>query len=537
MTNRFLVAAALLLCAIAAGQTESNPDLAKLRSRISALQGKLAESEKSVATLSEEVKRLDLKLEIAQKEAELVAATREEFARQLAVTRAERAASSESSQRLARAPWPAPGSCTGSAGSAISACPPRVQRRARFPRRPERLDSLARRDGSLLSRYRQMEARKEADIAREDALKSELDRLYSQGSAEVARMASLRRERETLLAREKSASTSRRDEVMALSDKAARLERLLQRLAQTSAAQAAPDPSGGIRPWRGVLDWPARGTLIETFGRHRHPKFDAWTFSNGIALGMPAGTPVRAVYSGRAIYAQWLAEYGNLVILDHGDGVFTLYAWLQSVGVSAGAYVPAGSSVGAAGWGPARGAGLCQSARSPKANTPSPGSVRGVGVPEVEGPPPFQLVSPTTYDTGEFGKTGSVCYHRHDEIRRSRLLFVDRVACGPVLAEAVRLTVRKGPGDAGPLGLLDVSRSRGRITSSRPTQTLLNGATMGCPMRSILFLLRRPRRAAYRAQGFRRRRSRHRTREARRVPASSRPCPALSPKAGGIRAT
>ena len=184
-------------------------------------------------------------------------------------------------------------------------------------------------------------------------MKSELDKLFARGSAEVARMASLRRERETLLAREKSATTSRRDEVMALSDKAARLERLLQRLAQASAAQA-PDPSGGIRPWKGVLDWPARGTLIETFGRHRHPKFDAWTFSNGIALGLPAGTPVRAVYSGRVIYAQWLAEYGNLVILDHGDGVFSLYAWLQSIAVSPGAAVAAGSSIGAAGWGPGR---------------------------------------------------------------------------------------------------------------------------------------------------------------------------------------
>jgi len=348
-----LVAVGLLLCAVVAGQSEQNPDLKKIRSRISSLQGKLAESEKNVATLSEEIKRLDLKLEIAQKEAELVEATREDFARQLAVTLAERAVSVESSQRLARA---------------LVARARVLHRFGRFGyfrvlleaddvrdllAGLERLDTLARRDGRLIARYRQVQARKEADIAREDALKSELDRLYEQGSREVARMAALRRERETLLAREKTATTFRRDEVMALSEKAARLERLLQRLAQTSTAQAS-DPSGGVRPWKGVLDWPARGTLIETFGRHRHPKFDAWTFSNGIALGLPAGTPVRAVYSGRAIYAQWLAEYGNLVILDHGDGVFTLYAWLQSVAVLPGASVPAGGPVGNAGWGPGR---------------------------------------------------------------------------------------------------------------------------------------------------------------------------------------
>ena len=355
---QLLMAAALLLASGLAAQTPSaeqqrQSDLAKIRSRISALQGKLAESEKKVATLSEEVKRLDLKLEIAQEQAELVAATRNDVTRQLAVTRTERTASAESSQRLARA---------------LLARARVLHRFGRFGYFRvllesndvrdflgglERLDALARRDGTLLARYRQVEARKEADIAREEALKSELDRLYAQGNAEVTRMATLRRERETLLKREKSATTSRRDEVMALSDKAERLERLLQRLAQASAAQA-PDPSGGIRPWKGVLDWPARGTLIETFGRHRHPRFDAWTFSNGVALGLPAGTPVRAVYGGRVIYAQWLAEYGNLVILDHGDGVFTLYAWLQSVAVPAGASVAAGGSVGATGWGPGR---------------------------------------------------------------------------------------------------------------------------------------------------------------------------------------
>ena len=319
-----MTAALMLFTATLSGQAPSADqqrvsDLEKIRSRIAALQGTLAESEKNVATLSEELKRLDLKLEIAQKEGELVAATREDITRQLASTRAERAVSGEASGRLSRA---------------LLARARVLQRFGRFGyfrvllesrdvrdflQGMERLDSLARRDGKLLARYREVESRKAADVAREERLKAQLDRLYAQGRREVARMASLRSEREALLAREKSATSSRRDEVMALSDKAARLERLLLRLAQSSAGQTA-DPSGGIRPWKGVLDWPAKGTLTETFGRHRHAKFDAWTFSSGISVALPAGTPVRAVYSGRAVYAQWLAEYGNLVILDHGDG-------------------------------------------------------------------------------------------------------------------------------------------------------------------------------------------------------------------------
>jgi septal ring factor EnvC (AmiA/AmiB activator) len=166
-------------------------------------------------------------------------------------------------------------------------------------------------------------------------------------------MASLKTEREKLLARERTESASRRREVSALTDKAARLERLLETLSRQSEGEPV-DASGGIRPWKGVLDWPARGAIIETFGRHRHPRFDTWTVSNGIALSLPFGTPVRAVYAGKTIYAQWLAEYGNLVILDHGDGMLTLYAWLQAVSVRPGMPVSVGTELGIAGYGPGR---------------------------------------------------------------------------------------------------------------------------------------------------------------------------------------
>jgi murein hydrolase activator len=184
-------------------------------------------------------------------------------------------------------------------------------------------------------------------------VKKEIDQLYARGKREAVRVASLKADRERFVSRERRLAATGREEVVSLSDKAVRLERLLETLASRSTGETT-SPTGSIRPWKGVLDWPARGTLVETFGRHRHPKFDAWTYSNGIAVALPAGAPVRAVYSGRAVYAQWLAEYGNLVILDHGDGILTLYAWLQSVAVTAGSYVPAGTTLGTAGVGPGR---------------------------------------------------------------------------------------------------------------------------------------------------------------------------------------
>ena len=361
MKRRWLVAALLLLTAplvsqetVTPADSERRADLEKLQSRIGALKTRLAQSEKKEATLAEELQRLELRLEIATREGELLAATREEFARRLAAVSQERA-----SAALA----------AGRSREALVARARLLQRFGRFGyfrvlleagdvpallESIERLDGLARRDGKLLLRYRLAEARLADDLAREEALKVEIDRLYAQSRQEEARVASLKTERQRLLTRERSQAALQRREVSALTDKASRLERLLETLARQSEGEEPVGPAGGIRPWKGVLDWPARGTIVETFGRHRHPRFDTWTVSNGVAVAVPLGTPVRAVYAGKTIYAQWLAEYGNLVILDHGDGMLTLYAWLQAVSVRPGVPVPVGGDIGLAGYGPGR---------------------------------------------------------------------------------------------------------------------------------------------------------------------------------------
>lgn len=331
---------------------ERQADLERLRSRIRSLEGQLADSRRRQATLSEELSRLELRLEIAAQEKELLGRLREDYAARLKeITReresAEGAAFASRRALLARARLL---HRFGRFGYV------RVLLEARdvsgFLQSVARLDSLARRDARLLTKHREARARLEAGLTREKALKTETDRLYVATRREEQRIASLKSERESLFDRQRAVSVSRSREVAALSDKAARLEGLLERLSRASDAPVGP--GGGIRPWKGVLDWPARGAVVETFGRHRHPKFDAWTLSNGISVAVPAGTPVRSVFSGKAVYAQWLAEYGNLVILDHGDGVFTLYAWLQAVSIRPGTYVPAGTSIGVAGTGPGR---------------------------------------------------------------------------------------------------------------------------------------------------------------------------------------
>jgi murein hydrolase activator len=98
-------------------------------------------------------------------------------------------------------------------------------------------------------------------------------------------------------------------------------------------AQAPPMivPDKGLGAQKGRLSLPVKGTVLEHFGRHKHPEFDSFTFSNGISVSAAAGTPIHAVFDGEVIFADYFKGYGNMIIVDHGGGFFSLYAHAASV--------------------------------------------------------------------------------------------------------------------------------------------------------------------------------------------------------------
>ena len=96
---------------------------------------------------------------------------------------------------------------------------------------------------------------------------------------------------------------------------------------------------------QGALAWPVEGKVVEHFGRQRNPKFDTFTTNNGIKIETAAGAPVRAVFGGTVLFSQWFKGYGNLIILDHGHRVFSLYGNLKSATVAPGDRIAAGQTI------------------------------------------------------------------------------------------------------------------------------------------------------------------------------------------------
>ncbi|HVP68968.1 MAG TPA: peptidoglycan DD-metalloendopeptidase family protein [Anaeromyxobacteraceae bacterium] len=118
---------------------------------------------------------------------------------------------------------------------------------------------------------------------------------------------------------------------------------------------ALPPPRSGEVPYRGFgqlrgkLPGPAVGRIEVGFGRVVNPRFHTVTVQNGVDIAALRGEAVRAVAPGRVVHAGWFRGYGNLVIVDHGDGFHTLVAHLESMTAAAGEDVEAGSLLGTVG--------------------------------------------------------------------------------------------------------------------------------------------------------------------------------------------
>jgi murein DD-endopeptidase MepM/ murein hydrolase activator NlpD len=105
---------------------------------------------------------------------------------------------------------------------------------------------------------------------------------------------------------------------------------------QVSQATPAPtSPSSG-----GGLAWPVNGPITSPFGMR-------WgTLHPGLDIGAGMGTPIRAAGSGRVIVAGYEGGYGNLVVIDHGNGIATAYGHQSSIAVAVGQDVTKGQVIG-----------------------------------------------------------------------------------------------------------------------------------------------------------------------------------------------
>ena len=198
--------------------------------------------------------------------------------------------------------------------------------------RQQRLTDIARLDTALVDTEQALAERQ----TRLDALADELE-------AQSALLARRTEERRSVVTTLDDRYESEADRLADLSQSREQAEQQLRAIQAELARLAEPTPTTNITRTQGDLPWPVQGSITASFQRRNGVHY------NGIVIQASEGTAVTAVHSGRVVFADWMRGFGNLLIIDHGDQIMTLYAHLQQFSARPGQQVSRGDAIGRVG--------------------------------------------------------------------------------------------------------------------------------------------------------------------------------------------
>ncbi|HUI11116.1 MAG TPA: peptidoglycan DD-metalloendopeptidase family protein [Bacteroidota bacterium] len=190
---------------------------------------------------------------------------------------------------------------------------------------------------------------------------SEEQRLLAEKNAEDDRLASLAADRRDALEKIRKDKRFAQREIERQMRAAKELEGLIAELIEADRvrkeheAEAArkarvpvPVPAGtSLDARKGKIRWPvSEGTIVARFGNQTHPTLRTITQNTGIDIAVSVGSPVVAVADGQISKILWLPSYGNLVILSHNGGFYTVYTHLGDITGAEGEKVKEGEVIG-----------------------------------------------------------------------------------------------------------------------------------------------------------------------------------------------
>jgi septal ring factor EnvC (AmiA/AmiB activator) len=192
---------------------------------------------------------------------------------------------------------------------------------------------------------------------------AELDAIEQARQRERAALVEQRRQREELLAKTASRIKAQQREIGALRRDEQRLTALIDSLGKAARKTVRPEaptpgtkderaspgqgaPASSVAALKGRFSLPVHGEIAGRYGQPRPGGGTAW---KGLFIRAPEGTEVRAAAAGRVVHADWLRGYGNLMVLDHGDGLLSVYGNNESLLREVGQTVKAGEVVATVG--------------------------------------------------------------------------------------------------------------------------------------------------------------------------------------------
>ncbi len=220
-----------------------------------------------------------------------------------------------------------------------------------FQRRAQYLSTASKREYDLMEGYRADVASLQTAEEHLAAARADMLTLKGQTERQLAEIKGLKQDKRVVLAkivREKEFYDRTLDELQRSASRVDALLKEMEERKRVAAARPRREPRA-LAPTKGIFQWPADGEVVSYFGRHRHPTFDTYVQHKGIEIRTAEGSSIRAVADGTVEYADWLKGYGLVLIVDHPNGFFSLYAHASKLLVKVGERVRAGHIIGEAG--------------------------------------------------------------------------------------------------------------------------------------------------------------------------------------------
>jgi septal ring factor EnvC (AmiA/AmiB activator) len=218
------------------------------------------------------------------------------------------------------------------------------------------LSLVARRDRAILARVETLSGQITAQRFLLVRLQSDMELNRRQKADEEARLRRLELQRGRTLADLEAQSRRAQDRLTQIVRDEQRIASVIsaleesRRRAELAAARSGAAPRAATLSTAdiGRLDWPVEGEIVYRFGRVVSAN-NTSIKRDGIGIGAAIGTPVKAVADGDVMYAEPSGTYGNLVIIQHGGGNYSLYASLQEIRTPRGTRVTKGQVIGTVG--------------------------------------------------------------------------------------------------------------------------------------------------------------------------------------------
>ena len=226
-----------------------------------------------------------------------------------------------------------------------------------FANRLEVLKRIIDSDITLINEIKKEHADIEAHKQKLEADRAKLVELEKAALAKQAEIEQKKAERNVVLQKAQNDRATAMQAIEELNASSAQVSAMLKerQAARAAAAAAAAQSSGGQGAsdnWvqgTGQLGWPVSGEITSPYGYRVHPIWGTTIYHSGIDIGVDEGTPVHAADGGVVVWSGWMGGYGYAVVIDHGNGLSTLYGHNSELAVDEGQSVAKGQVISYAG--------------------------------------------------------------------------------------------------------------------------------------------------------------------------------------------